>query len=1104
MLNNDALDVLRKALDALSGLDVKERRVRTQSGVEKYGQPIGAVIVADGISGGVPADVAVEIPDGEDEGIDFPDPRIADILSRAKQLQDEGQGEPVSDPPADPEDEGYEEPTYSRHDDLTGELPYAESDFVAEWVADFDSVKQFREEAQRILNGEEPDSKYYGRAAMAGLGMVENSPITDKPLYRGMRLPDDQAESLKVGDDYYITFGAFTTARNEARQYMDRAIEGGGGKKVEFELEPGARAIPMVGFQPSAIIGEHVTSGKFEIVGVTEEGDVTRVKIRHISTLEPGDLAKKESDLPNFVEGDFDLPRRSGSFDKDNPPQYLYRAVSEEDWAGIQERGYIQSDGRMNLAEYEGTVAADSDPSFYLPTGVNARGRIIRITYDEQDGWYKDIDGYWKTNSRIPVSRVDAVTGTYVDQTKPDEYRLDRFRLTLENTISNALNSIPGWDGYGVIARFRDRVRSAEREVPREGATKDDLDKFVNRVALYLRGTEQDVDDNAYKYEREYYDALVEKITPIIEQARAALESDDLFLMEPGIEEDGQYVLPGMPERPARDLIGIIKPGGQGDLDASAFDLTIRPHTPIPISVKRAPLREDMPEAAVEIKEIEVIKDKSEQDMYGWAFRDAIERYEGVWINPERDNMAAQVKIAVNEQITRRIADHAAANPDFQAWLDDFDYENVFYKNVNGAPIFRESLGIDIYAEEIDKETYARESYPTKPSAIYFTENDKYYRLDLDRVPEDVKKRAVKTAWMMTILAGSIDERTGEAFNIRNTDRVIEEADKYSYSEVVIRLLTRMAIDQWAATSADSDKESIRLQLAAMDRFGLESETSTDHFGLSEVYLRRREPDEMLVFRQVLIDAIYENTQEFFRSNGIKYVDAYRGVKWDLAGGGDSIPSWAVKGNQDVSELASDFIEESQDRYVETYIEENKTADLVEEELRDRFDEYRNNNPEDFYADAPFDLEDLLEDSRRGTWKEEYDDYAESKYQDWFEENFDEVDEEIDTKLREDAMSQYYDWGVESEILSEFINDELYRYKPAGTMVTVDSQPLSSWSVSTSTAEDFGSSEGAYGLVLSGRIPVERIFCTTITGLGCLKEGEIVVIGGTDEVLVES
>jgi len=98
-------------------------------------------------------------------------------------------------------------------------------------------------------------------------------------------------------------------------------------------------------------------------------------------------------------------------------PHYLYRAVSEDDWNQSLVRGYLKSDGRMNLASSEGTVASYGDPSFYLPGQLASNkpghyaGRILRIDYDPSDGWRHDQrDSYLKTSRPVPIERVGMIS----------------------------------------------------------------------------------------------------------------------------------------------------------------------------------------------------------------------------------------------------------------------------------------------------------------------------------------------------------------------------------------------------------------------------------------------------------------------------------------------------------------------------------------------------------------------------------------------------------------------------------------------------------------------------------------------------------------------
>lgn len=56
----------------------------------------------------------------------------------------------------------------------------------------------------------------------------------------------------------------------------------------------------------------------------------------------------------------------------------------------------------------------------------------------------------------------------------------------------------------------------------------------------------------------------------------------------------------------------------------------------------------------------------------------------------------------------------------------------------------------------------------------------------------------------------------------------------------------------------------------------------------------------------------------------------------------------------------------------------------------------------------------------------------------------------------------------------------------------VTQRPIASWSLDTLTAQEF--TGDGYGVVVTARIPVERIFSTPLTGIGCLSESEFVVL----------
>jgi hypothetical protein len=63
----------------------------------------------------------------------------------------------------------------------------------------------------------------------------------------------------------------------------------------------------------------------------------------------------------------------------------------------------------------------------------------------------------------------------------------------------------------------------------------------------------------------------------------------------------------------------------------------------------------------------------------------------------------------------------------------------------------------------------------------------------------------------------------------------------------------------------------------------------------------------------------------------------------------------------------------------------------------------------------------------------------------------------------------------------------------------LSTRPLTSWSTNDATAIKFGESDN--GIFLKATIPADRIFSLPLTGVGCLNEQEVVVLGGRDNVI---
>lgn len=96
----------------------------------------------------------------------------------------------------------------------------------------------------------------------------------------------------------------------------------------------------------------------------------------------------------------------------EEPVAHVYRAVSAEEWRQAQERGYIESDRRGVLADWEGTNAAvdPRDAAGYLPLGGEG-GVILKIRVRSDSDWFViEADQYMRTRGRVPIEDVEAVS----------------------------------------------------------------------------------------------------------------------------------------------------------------------------------------------------------------------------------------------------------------------------------------------------------------------------------------------------------------------------------------------------------------------------------------------------------------------------------------------------------------------------------------------------------------------------------------------------------------------------------------------------------------------------------------------------------------------
>jgi hypothetical protein len=89
-------------------------------------------------------------------------------------------------------------------------------------------------------------------------------------------------------------------------------------------------------------------------------------------------------------------------------------------------------------------------------------------------------------------------------------------------------------------------------------------------------------------------------------------------------------------------------------------------------------------------------------------------------------------------------------------------------------------------------------------------------------------------------------------------------------------------VHQWAITSADNNPTSLALQLAAKEEFGLGTEARTQHFSRRKAWARAKQEyaDNQDAYR-AFTRAVYENTQDKLKAEGVDELTLHRGMGWE-------------------------------------------------------------------------------------------------------------------------------------------------------------------------------------------------------------------------------
>ena len=204
-----------------------------------------------------------------------------------------------------------------------------------------------------------------------------------------------------------------------------------------------------------------------------------------------------------------------GDSRKSAPLKYIYRAISADEIEGIKKNGFMQSDGRMNLADDEGTVASHRNPQFYLPSATGARGRVVRIKYDPADEWRVDTDSYLKTDAKIPAGRIEAVGPETIGtgggtMNVDDPERVEQVARGVRRALSNEVGSARAGVGRTIDPKSKDAIEALSDRISTRGP---------EAVAAYTRPSEENL--------REYLDVVEAetKAIPDFPQKQPMLDS---------------------------------------------------------------------------------------------------------------------------------------------------------------------------------------------------------------------------------------------------------------------------------------------------------------------------------------------------------------------------------------------------------------------------------------------------------------------------------------------------------------------------------------------------------------------------------------------------
>jgi hypothetical protein len=549
---------------------------------------------------------------------------------------------------------------------------------------------------------------------------------------------------------------------------------------------------------------------------------------------------------------------------------------------------------------------------------------------------------------------------------------------------------------------------------------------------------------------------------------------------------DLQMELPGMPEKPKprkRPVIKLTYEEGTDKATPTLEPLLKNGRITFP-AMKReteqlpdTPIYDELPEYKTTWDEVsnnpELLKIDQQkiQDLY-----DSLLNKSDDWTGSSDE--ATNLKANVQYRLAKRMLDHLDTDEDLQEWVEEYrtvrfsmvartmkrlaapTHLDGNWSNEEFAQTQRLQLLKDISI--IDSETSIEEALTGEYAS--------FIKLDTDAdIPEDLQEWA---NWVKTIFPRTKDREAFTRLGLINELGLIQSSfadyaqyEKHSTEELIFLLETKKQITSWAGTSGDTKPESVAFQLDVKEAFELD-EAVTSHMN----YLENPDTVQATTFRQTLIRAMYAETQEFLKSNNITHVEIYRGMYFD---DDRDIPLYLreTEGYKVGVSLFDEKLQARKDDYISDYVDKN--YDKTEEA------EYALNQYESEFG--------VTEKKTDASWK---------KYRSWYSENKELMAQKYREGLENDA--EIY-WNEEkdnydsSELTRETFSDAFSETSSEFGDVTM--QPISSWSLDREQADSFADG-GNYKIVLRTIVPAELIFSTVFSGIGCLSESEIVVLGG--------